>query len=594
MGISITPPGGSHHGRPLRVVDMGETAIDEETFEQYIMEIREQYTADKYHLLDFNCNTFTNDCVGFLTGKSIPEYITSLPADFLSTPFGAALRPSIDAMFRGGAPSEIPTPPPEVVRAAAAVPPNSALVTNAFRDVVAHAASDGSSRSSGAYLPTPTPTSPPSPSNAMQTKNCSDPTSFQSLLRSNRAVIAFFTRATCGPCRMIEPVFEDLAKNKSKPDGGVAFVKVDLAVGNSAAVAGPYVVRATPTFIFFLDGRKTHELRGANVPELRTQVDLLIYEAFPPHPHTALSLPAVDSISLNPILFTNIPNLDTLLAKLNEFIDSVPSWTGAVTQAQVKQVLAKTVVPFLKASSATLPPSQPPTTYFGSWSALASSLASNLPISDLFPLADIWRIALLNPKFSEWNSTKSAPQNTISMFLSKTLGSKGVPRNYILTVLRMLSNAFSNTNLAQQCVVSMRSDLTTFLVSTLLHADVAVRTAAASLAFNVAGYLQKLRLEKMKSSRNSSIDPEGEEWEVEMVSAILEAINQENTNGDLAHRLVASLALLLRFSPFIEQLTPLMEVLESRSILNTKLTSEYATKPGVHKLISEVAEKLCP
>ena len=30
-----------------------------------------------------------------------------------------------------------------------------------------------------------------------------------------------------------------------------------------------------------MDGLQTHELKGVNAPELRTQVDLLIYQAFP-------------------------------------------------------------------------------------------------------------------------------------------------------------------------------------------------------------------------------------------------------------------------------------------------------------------------
>lgn len=96
---------------------MGETALDQETFEEYLAIMRDTYTADKvcarpsaschmldadppssssqYHLLgkrfltfsnrqstrtnvhavDFNCNSFTNDCLGFLNGGSIPPYI---------------------------------------------------------------------------------------------------------------------------------------------------------------------------------------------------------------------------------------------------------------------------------------------------------------------------------------------------------------------------------------------------------------------------------------------------------------------------------------------------------------------------------------
>ena len=60
---------------------------------------------------------------------------------------------------------------------------------------------------------------------------------------------------------MIEPLFEKLAYNRSRAagvggGGGVAFVKVDLGVGSSSGVAQEYSVRATPTFIFFLDGKK--------------------------------------------------------------------------------------------------------------------------------------------------------------------------------------------------------------------------------------------------------------------------------------------------------------------------------------------------
>ena len=31
--------------------------------------------------LDFNCNSFTNDCVGFLTGGTIPSFIKGASLD---------------------------------------------------------------------------------------------------------------------------------------------------------------------------------------------------------------------------------------------------------------------------------------------------------------------------------------------------------------------------------------------------------------------------------------------------------------------------------------------------------------------------------
>jgi hypothetical protein len=34
------------------------------------------YSPDAYHLIEFNCNHFTADVVGFLTGGTIPAWIS--------------------------------------------------------------------------------------------------------------------------------------------------------------------------------------------------------------------------------------------------------------------------------------------------------------------------------------------------------------------------------------------------------------------------------------------------------------------------------------------------------------------------------------
>lgn len=198
------------------------------------------------------------------------KLLLDLPADFLSTPFGAALRPTIDNMYRRPTPGVTPAQP-------AAQP----LASSLLQSVAARAA--GPSAAQTGYLPTPvatpTPKQPAAATVAAPLQVCTNMQHFREILSSHRAVVAFFTSRTCPPCRIIEPVFEDLAANKSSK--GVAFVKVDLGgfLGND--IAGVYSVRATPTFLFFLDSNKTYELKGANVPELRSQVDFLIYDAFP-------------------------------------------------------------------------------------------------------------------------------------------------------------------------------------------------------------------------------------------------------------------------------------------------------------------------
>ena len=40
---------------------------------------------EKYNIIEHNCNNFTNDVSQFLTGNTIPSYITGLPRELLDT-----------------------------------------------------------------------------------------------------------------------------------------------------------------------------------------------------------------------------------------------------------------------------------------------------------------------------------------------------------------------------------------------------------------------------------------------------------------------------------------------------------------------------
>jgi hypothetical protein len=53
---------------------------------------------------------------------------------------------------------------------------------------------------------------------------------------------------------MVEPIFEDLAHAKASPS--VAFVKIDISVGMGYQVGQYNGANATPTFQFYLNGKK--------------------------------------------------------------------------------------------------------------------------------------------------------------------------------------------------------------------------------------------------------------------------------------------------------------------------------------------------
>ncbi|KAJ7147552.1 PPPDE putative peptidase domain-containing protein [Mycena crocata] len=599
QGINTTLPGRSHHGQPLQVVDLGETEIDESTWEEYLEEMREHYTADKYHLLDFNCNSFTNDCAGFLTGGSIPAFVKDLPTDFLSTPFGAALRPTIDSMYRRPAPG-----------APVAPPPNQPVAASLLQAVAARAQAPAPAVAPAHLAATESLAAPLHPS--------TNSASFRTLLRTHRAVVAFFTdQQGCPPCRVIAPVFDQLATQKgvrSNTGGrGAAFTKIDMRVGAGGTLSQEWGVRVTPTFMFFLNGTKVSELKGADANELRTQIDLLLFQAYPPHPHSSLSLRAVEAISLKPILFTQVPTLDTVLAKLISFVDAAPP-SPTITQA--KDVLRTLVVPYLKARFPTGPdvskstPLQSATPgLLTSWTAATVALTGALPAESLFPLVDLWRLAVLDPAAAVWLASASGagPVGVLARIardaLAQPTQDKGT-RNYVLTALRLLANAFGHPALARGLLSGPGNDGAALgtLVPALLHSDAAVRTAAASLAFNAAASVQRARvaagagLGGVGASGSVPDDADAaaaadEDWQVELVSALVEALEREG-GEDVLHRLVAALACLLRFAPSDGQVESLVEVLGARTMVLGKLKVDSVQKKEVRKLIEEVGS-LC-
>ncbi|KKQ24478.1 MAG: Thioredoxin [Candidatus Roizmanbacteria bacterium GW2011_GWC1_37_12] len=61
----------------------------------------------------------------------------------------------------------------------------------------------------------------------------------------------------CGPCKMTEPIIEELAKELT----GVKFVKVN--VDENQELASSYQVFSIPTFMIFKDGQAAHQFVGA-------------------------------------------------------------------------------------------------------------------------------------------------------------------------------------------------------------------------------------------------------------------------------------------------------------------------------------------
>ena len=78
------------------------------------------------------------------------------------------------------------------------------------------------------------------------------------VIASENPVLVEFWAPWCGPCRMIAPVINELAKEYS---GKIDCYK--LNTDDSPNIATQYGIRSIPTVLFFKDGEKKESVIGA-------------------------------------------------------------------------------------------------------------------------------------------------------------------------------------------------------------------------------------------------------------------------------------------------------------------------------------------
>ena len=85
-------------------------------------------------------------------------------------------------------------------------------------------------------------------------------------------VMVDFWAVWCGPCRMIAPTIEELAKDYA---GKIKVGK--LNTDENADIASRFKIMGIPTIIFLKDGQKVDQIVGAvPKPQLKSKIDALL------------------------------------------------------------------------------------------------------------------------------------------------------------------------------------------------------------------------------------------------------------------------------------------------------------------------------
>jgi len=100
-----------------------------------------------------------------------------------------------------------------------------------------------------------------------------DDSTFESTVKSTPKLIVDCWAPWCGPCRMLGPTIEAMAKDYK---GKVTFAKLDT--DESPKTAMSLGIHSIPTILFFKDGKQVERMTGAHP---RQNIEAVLKKHFP-------------------------------------------------------------------------------------------------------------------------------------------------------------------------------------------------------------------------------------------------------------------------------------------------------------------------
>ncbi|KAJ0166814.1 Desumoylating isopeptidase 1 [Colletotrichum tanaceti] len=526
-GIVAITPGSSHLGQPMERIFLGKTELPMVVIEEFLESLRPIFTVEAYDLWKHNCNNFSDSLAQFLLGKGIPEHIIKMPDAVLSSPMGRMLMPQLNQTI------------------------NSSRQNGSILGIQNNRSANGSGSS-------PQPKKQQAKVRLVHSSQELD----DALEAANKScAIVLFTSATCPPCRVISPVFDELSA-----EGGdkAAFIKVD--VSQLTPLPGKNYPRATPTFITYLHGEKEKEWAGADSAALRGNVQLLLQMAWPRHPHEFLNLPSFSNPNAKPVLFSKVPPLVKLLGKMGSTANE-PAVQGIklFVEARGTQGAAAAIIPNLSEVS-----------------TFVQKSIQSLPVEMLFTVVDLFRCGLVDARFSGYFA-EEREHKTILAILNFVNSHSECPYSLRLVTLQMACNFFTTPLFPEEILrnEALRAPIVQLISSSFLddsHNN--VRVSAASLMFNLALFSNKARREK-----SGDVLPEGDM--VELVASVLEAIGQEESSPEALQGMLLALGNLVYCTPVDGEVPDLMRAMDAEdTILGKK--KQFPNE----KMIAEVGFEL--
>jgi thiol-disulfide isomerase/thioredoxin len=387
----------------------------------------------------------------------------------------------------------------------------------------------------------------------------------------NSCAVIFFTSATCPPCKIVYPAYDELAA-----EAGTRAVLIKVDLNQAYDIGSKYRIRATPTFMTFLKGEKENEWSGANEAQLRGNVGLLLQMATPCHPHTNLRLPSLQRLIKDPVMYRKCPPLEKLAAKVGPVAQD-PAFASIFNYIKTRENSGLTEAPLPNLRR---------------FSEKITESFSTLPTEVHFAVIDLARIAAIDSRVSSFLATE-ADLKTLMTLIPQDKDYAAAPYNFQLVSLQLACNLFGSPifqdRLASKSqAFPFRAAIENLASSCLLASNSNARSSAAALVFNLATIDHNERMQDRpdKIDMNSIGDVE---------AALIQAVTSEQESKETLHNLLLALGFLLYGAAQDAPIWDLCSAMDVKSVLKSKSKQKaFAGEPLLKEIGDELLGKGAP
>lgn len=218
-------------------------------------------------------------------------------------------------------------------------------------------------------------------------------------------------------------------------------------------------------------------------------------------------------------------------------------------------------------------------------STFIQNAVKTMPHADLFPIVDLFRLALVDPRVTGYYAEEASHATVLAILTTVNLAADDCPYTLRIVTVQLACNLFTSPLFSSQLLSNstLATPLIHLVASSLLDSTHSqIRVAASSLAFNIAARNHVQRLD----GKDDLLHVDAQ---VELMASLIEAVGREEESKESLRGVLLAIGLLAYGAPQGGELLEVCKLLEARNIVDGKKGFDKE----LEGLIKEVAMVVC-